>query len=425
MKRVFFLTALALLGFQLGFFHSAEAQQNWVPGEVVMSNLDTVSGFIDYRNWRKNPDKVLFYTNSPSDAKSYTPLDIHAFRTKDESYVAAIVDSEISPRAEGSLTSDPVMKLKRDTVFLQAILVGAKSLYFNKNVWGNDNFYIQNGDKYELLEYKKYKTTINGTRVIRENKRYTGQLTLYFEDCPDLGTKIQGSNYDRKSLESIFTSYHQHCRKTEATFIKEKENVQSSYGLLAGMTSTSVGFSVLDREFEYLLYTDYPMSNNFTGGIFYEIIFPRSQGKWSLNNELFYTSFQTEGVYEDSVSARLYKVHYSEFAYAYIQLKPMVRYSYPLGKVSIFASAGVSFGFSINGKSHYVVEKTNDGGTTISEGIAPGGKKGEQGLILGTGLRINKVSLELRFEKGNGFSNLILAGANTNRYFFLMGYRLQ
>jgi hypothetical protein len=140
MKRVFFLTALALLGFQLGFFHSAEAQQNWVPGEVVMSNLDTVSGFIDYRNWRKNPDKVLFYTNSPSDAKSYTPLDIHAFRTKDESYVAAIVDSEISPRAEGSLTSDPVMKLKRDTVFLQAILVGAKSLYFNKNVWGNDNF---------------------------------------------------------------------------------------------------------------------------------------------------------------------------------------------------------------------------------------------------------------------------------------------
>jgi hypothetical protein len=248
---------------------------------------------------------------------------------------------------------------------------------------------------------------------------------LYFEDCPDLGAKIQGSNYDRKSLESIFTSYHQHCRKTEATFIKEKENVQSSYGLLAGMTSTSVGFSVLDREFEYLLYTDYPMSNNFTGGIFYEIIFPRSQGKWSLNNELFYTSFQTEGVYEDSVSARLYKVHYSEFAYAYIQLKPMVRYSYPLGKVSIFASAGVSFGFSINGKSHYVVEKTNDGGTTISEGIAPGGKKGEQGLILGTGLRINKVSLELRFEKGNGFSNLILAGANTNRYFFLMGYRLQ
>ena len=123
------------------------------------------------------------------------------------------------------------------------------------------------------------------------------------------------------------------------------------------------------------------------------------------------------------MSERLYKVHYSEFAYAYIQLKPMVRYSYPLGKVSVFANAGVFMGFSINGYSICKVEKTNITGTTISEGIAPGGKTGEQGFLLGAGLKISKVSFELRFEKGNGFSDLILAGSNTNRYFLQMGYR--
>lgn len=37
------------------------AQKNLQPGAVITSRGDTLKGFIDYRNWEKNPIAIDFY----------------------------------------------------------------------------------------------------------------------------------------------------------------------------------------------------------------------------------------------------------------------------------------------------------------------------------------------------------------------------
>ncbi len=35
-------------------------QQNFLPGYIVSNNEDTIKGWIDYKDWEKNPDAIKF-----------------------------------------------------------------------------------------------------------------------------------------------------------------------------------------------------------------------------------------------------------------------------------------------------------------------------------------------------------------------------
>jgi len=54
--KYFYLPLLLLLLFP--FF--ASAQSNYKPGYVVTLPDDTIHGFIDYKEWDKNPEKISF-----------------------------------------------------------------------------------------------------------------------------------------------------------------------------------------------------------------------------------------------------------------------------------------------------------------------------------------------------------------------------
>ena len=47
----------------------------------------------------------------------------------------------------------------------------------------------------------------------------------------------------------------------------------------------------------------------------------------------------------------------------------------------------------------------------------------EQGFIIGTGIKFNNYSMEIRYEKGNGMSKFINLNSSTTRCFCLLGYR--
>ena len=74
----------------------------------------------------------------------------------DEIYVSAIVDTEISPSKINYLTFDQSLQIEVDTVLLQVIVRGDKSLYYYRNSNGNENLFIGDNDQFILLKYKKY-----------------------------------------------------------------------------------------------------------------------------------------------------------------------------------------------------------------------------------------------------------------------------
>jgi len=77
------------------------SQENYLPGYLLPSNGDTLAGFIDYRNWDKNPEKIFFKENLSDNKSDYSPNDIRGFKVLDEFYESAAVQINIS------LSGDP------------------------------------------------------------------------------------------------------------------------------------------------------------------------------------------------------------------------------------------------------------------------------------------------------------------------------
>src|SRR5690349_21598375 len=73
MKRTVTLALCCLV------FITSYAQKNLKEGFVVLNNGDTLKGFIDYREWYKNPNSVLFSVANAEDMQRYKLKDITSF----------------------------------------------------------------------------------------------------------------------------------------------------------------------------------------------------------------------------------------------------------------------------------------------------------------------------------------------------------
>lgn len=408
--------------------HFAFCQKNYEKGFIIKSNGDTIHGFIDYRNWSKNPGKIaLKEYGGQKDEDYYTPLDIKEFGVTQDIYESAVVEVETSIYNANEINANPALSIKTDTVFLQALVKGPKSLYVYVDGTGKELFYIKNGSSYELLIYKKYvqeplkeestdgnNTANNKSKYIRENKRYTGQLRIYLQDCSSISSGIEKTSYTTKSMMVLFKSYYDKTKQVSNYQIKP-EKIATEFGVLAGLTLSSLRFS-LATSYVDLVNSNFKNSTAFTAGLFMNVVLPGCQGKWAINNELIYTSFR----FDSSVSGDLFTKNYS-IGYSYIKLNNMVRFKYPVGKMSVFLDAGISNGIAIsetNTMQRYTTENVYDPVPAIAET-----RKYEQGLIMGIGSGYKKYSFEFRVEKGNGMSVYSYLKTTTTREYFMFVYR--
>ena len=134
---------------------SCFSQKNYLPGYVVTLTGDTVHGNIDYRNWDKNPRIISFKPSAGDEIIQYPVTGIKKFLVLDEMYESAIVRAETSPYQFDQLNFDKELKFRTDTIFLQAVIEGEKSLYYYKDKNAKEHFYIKSGQEFELLVYKK------------------------------------------------------------------------------------------------------------------------------------------------------------------------------------------------------------------------------------------------------------------------------
>jgi hypothetical protein len=404
-------------------FCTAVSQENYLPGYVIKPGGDTLQGFIDYRNWERCPNKIYFKEQPGVDRSGFTPVDIREFGVLDEIYKSAIVETEISPVNTNELQYSKGLTIKTDTAFLQTIIKGAKSLYFYMNKFGKEQFYIRKDTTFELLIYKKYlqEQEQEGQTVIAENKKYVGQLTIYLYNCPEIQQKTKDLEYRKNSMENLFLFYYR-CVPSEITFHKKTKKISTEFGVLAGMTLTSLKFK--GTGFGYLVNADYDLSANFSAGLFADVILAGNQGKWSLCNELIFTSYKVNGRVDDYVHEDNYTIINTTIGYSYLKLINMLRFKYPAGKLFIYLNAGISNGYAVTEKNYKKTEKKFFSTETVEEGKAlDDTRKYEFGFISGLGTKFRKLSFEIRYEWGNGMSEYTELTSSTNRFYFLLGYR--
>lgn len=93
--------------------------------------------------------------------------------------------------------------------------------------------------------------------------------------------------------------------------------------MLAGLSATKVRFAG-EPVYNYLTEADYDLSYNFTGVLAFDVILPRNQAKWSLCNELMYSSYETNGVYSKQHNPNWRTTQFTYFSYSYLKLNNLV-----------------------------------------------------------------------------------------------------
>jgi hypothetical protein len=426
MKKTLKLKKLVLFAVWILFSYLSYSQENFLPGFVINNSGDTLKGFIDYRNWAINPKVVDFKSPATSHPTTFIPTDIKEFSVKDEIYVSGIVEVENTSIEENRLEYDSKLKITVDTIFLQTLLRGKKGLYYYMNNNGRVNFYVNKDGRFELLVYKKYLIRQGTTSYVFTKKDYIGQLNEYLKDCLTIRTKIENTSYAQKDLIKLFQDYYK-CSSSETGFQRKAERVHLEIGALSGVSLTKLKFNSGDPEFDYLENTNYKLSTNFSGSLFFDIIMPRNQGKLSLNNELLFSVYKTTGQYEFTDYNNTYKKMTTEFGYSYLKINNLLRYRFLFSNLSLFINSGISTGIRLS-ETKYVKKEftTTYSGTSVSEGSPlVQTKYYEQGFLVGAGIKSKKLSFEVRLEKGDGMINVSSINAWATRYYILIGYRFK
>jgi hypothetical protein len=422
MNRAFF----TIIAFCVFFSIHGFSQQNFQNGFIINLNGDTIRGKIDYRNWSFNPSKIAFVASSGK-IQEFGPLDIKGFFVSNDLYKSAIVEKEMSDFLKGTNASSPQLVLRKDTTFLRALTsVAGKNIYHFKTRENIDQFYIPKGNEYELLVYKKYKmTNSKGLQGETENKRYIGQLVLYLNGCETIQSKLKSLRYSASSLEDLML-YYLRCVNPGVQQVEAKLRAKTDIGIFAGFTSMSVKFTGDESLMQhYLSAANWSTSNTFSVGGFVNFILPRSQGKWVLVNELFIISPASlnSSIYEQRVSGST-KVN-SSFRMTYVKLNNLLRYRFPVSTVHGFLNVGISNGkpFNFTNKQH--VHTETFGQIRDQDQVAMNGfRQYEFGFLAGAGLQAKRLTMEIRYERGDGFSEMAGLGCATTRVHVLLGVKI-
>jgi len=409
-----FLTAIA--------FFPALCQENFKPGYIIQLKGDTLNGYIDYRNWERNPGKISFKHQTSDNKVSYSPIDIAGFGALDEVYKSAIVETDVSKAGSlDELDYSYQLEIVNDTVFLQTMIQGTKSLYYyQRRFEGKPQFYILLDGRYQLLIHKIYKTYERGVLEEAENRKFVTQLSFYLQECPNTQLKLKRIKYTKENLESLFQYYYD-CTRKEIDFQKKTEKISFGLGVMAGLSSTSLKFS--DTDSPYINSLSFEKSYKLMPGIFLDITLPRNAGKWQIRNELALCSYKAISQYEQTTSLDRYITQTTTIGLSYLTINNLIRYEYPLANANIYANAGISNGYAIVTANDYKKETVTPTSVNVIEYVAiPKIKKYEFGWLAGLGVKWKKYSFEARFGRGNGCSNYLNLNSNTNRMFLLFGY---
>ncbi|MCG8326176.1 MAG: PorT family protein [Chitinophagales bacterium] len=376
------------------------AQKDYKPAYIVTSVNDTIDGYINYQNWKRNPRKIRFKKAENSKAQAYGIDQLLAFEVGGDVYQKYIINTEASSLAIDYLDTKKEPLLRKDTGFVRAILLGEKSLYEYIDRGDKTNFYIEEADTLTLLGYKKYREEgPMGENFIKENNSYKGQLAYYFRDCFDLQPKINKTTYKLNSLKSLFTEYYK-CSGDTPSFKGKTGKVSIGSGILLGISRTELNFSSSYGN-SILTELDYDPSTNIAIGCFVNFVLPRANKKWSIVNELLYHSFAMQ---EENTS----------FDFAYLKLNNLLRYSYPVNEnLRFHINAGISNGIAI--KSDY----------DIAPFSTPLQRKHEQSYVFGIGTKYKNWSIDARYERGNGMSEAVIYKSEVSRLYCIIGYQLE
>ncbi len=241
MKYLYLLIVLALLH---PFYSSA--QNNYKPGYIVTLKGDTVNGFINYKDWDKNPKIIAFKSTLQSEKTEYSSNVIKAF---------TVIGYEKYKRFDLWISQDYVdhEKLvqwldttkKFDTVFLRTVTTGKNlTLYAYKDKIKPRFFISEKGNEPLELDYRIYLDTTYAT-VVHIKDTYKIQLqkltATYKPGDQKLIDQIQLGSYNEDNLSDIVYKINGSPEAQKATLSRNAPRFFAGISINSFSSSFKVG----------------------------------------------------------------------------------------------------------------------------------------------------------------------------------------
>ncbi|GAB3525338.1 porin family protein [Emticicia fontis] len=382
------------------------AQRNFIKGKLITADKDTLSGYIDYKEWIKSPLEIFFKRemSQPSFVYSSTELSGFIIDFNQETYTSLSFAIEKLPR-NGSKVVFPSLsayynrtkKLIQKSAFVRVLSKGKAILYNFVDKDSEEHFLIKQGNTVEPLVYHIIETGNQTAKI----KQYQIQLSDILNDaCKKL--PVQSADYYAKDIKKLVDSYNDCFKIILKPEIAQTSRGRWEYGVAAGIGYSRIKHIISTSVSPNYVYVQGTGSITPAGGVFLNYVFARGRGKFAIQNEIH--TYALKSTATDVESRFRYDIRY-------VGIQNLFRYTFYVGKPSIYVLGGISNAFIVNDRS--IVEDV-DGGK--SELVSAFDRRSEQGLIAGLGVRGKRLMIEGRACLGNGFSADILSIAPTNRY---------
>jgi hypothetical protein len=243
-------------------------------------------------------------------------------------------------------------------VFVEYLVNGISSLYYYRS-GTRDRYFIETikGELTELtnddIEFEQ-----NGRTYSRKSNRYIGQLKNSFNDAPELGAKIEHSQFTHESLTELTSEYHDYVCDGEECIIYEKPlpAVRVAAGPVIGTISSGLHFVnyPLYEEYEYL------RSQDLFLGLQLSIKLPRINEKLScLIQAEYYKSYIFGSKVENQTAT------YAMYRDLHIHLTTLqwligLQYMYPKGKIRPTLAVGPILTYSLHSEFKHIDESASD-----------------------------------------------------------------
>lgn len=376
------------------------AQRNYVPGVIITLKNDSLKGFIDFRNWYQSPTDIVFKESlSNATEQRFGPADINGFKVAEPEieYVSRKLSIDITKQDINSL-NERTERIVQDTpVFLMKIVTGRYNLYEYMDEFSRVHYVYDAKDApaTELVYMQRFIERSSGSGIFLE-ERYKDQLTVLFGDNAAVAAQAGKVAYREKNLKKLFLAYNEYKEPGTGTpktvTSPKKARLPVTYGIMGGIAFNSYPFSGE----AFIGHAEYENSKGPIGGIWTEIPLGRSGRNISFVAELLYKRLKTTGVLNNYYGGGVLK-----FDFSYLQLNTLFRYTYPTKTpVRPYINAGIGNGFVIKTSENSLQRRPE----RQPEEAIDGPRAYEQTLVGGIGVKIYKISAEVRYTTGNGFS---------------------
>ena len=397
---------------------SAFGQNNNNKGYVVENNGDTLRGWINYKNWEKNPKQILFKKDSLAEnVVKFSSADISYFEiTGLDKYVRAIVEKDIRPVDQHQLLQGTENMTVADTVFLRQIvsgsiidlyeLIDSKPHYFIKAAAG----------PFKELSYKIF---INEQSNIVTQKNYINQLRAVVgttEMPSSLENKINTAGYEEQDL-----------RKAVAAINKANGSVYYSSGSTSGsrikaslFAGVGGGYSSVRFKGQHFNMEKMSYSGGFSPylSVGMDLVEKRNLQALFIRIELSYysTGYKGEGVTASNLIDTSHVILKYQLKQQNISPSLSVLYSFiNKERYKIYAGAGVAYNFSSYPENKFTTIKPGNKSTEFENYIVPSKHWVTMNATLG--MRITKhFDAAVKAELYGSFTNYPAFSLNSNTY---------